>query len=158
MPLRDLLPQMALVENLDIATCNYSFPLLFLFFVSNQIVLTMISHFDWQKIQIELHGIIQFISFSGCLLIVDDFTLFSRIRTNCRAVLFFYKKEGETKKLKSKSLYRSRAGNHFYGIEYEIWADFGPTLCRNKVWIGMKVLQANSIILGTRKLWRIFPI
>ena len=32
------------------------------------------------------------------------------------------------------------------------------SLCRTKVWIGMKVLQANSIILGTRKLWRIFPI
>ena len=32
------------------------------------------------------------------------------------------------------------------------------TLSRNKVWIGIKVLQANSIILGTRKLWRIFPI
>ena len=27
-----------------------------------------------------------------------------------------------------KSLYRSRAGSHFYGTEYEyeIWADFGP--------------------------------
>ena len=23
-----------------------------------------------------------------------------------------------------KSLYRSRAGNHFYGKEYEVWADF----------------------------------
>ena len=32
------------------------------------------------------------------------------------------------------------------------------TLCRIEVWIGMKVLQANSIILGTRKLLRIFPI
>ena len=26
----------------------------------------------------------------------------------------------------SKSLYRSCAGSHFYGTEYEIWADFGP--------------------------------
>ena len=34
----------------------------------------------------------------------------------------------------------------------------GNTLCRSKVWIGMKVLQANSIILGTKKLWWIFPI
>ena len=25
----------------------------------------------------------------------------------------------------SKSLHRSRAGSHFYGTEYEIWADFG---------------------------------
>ena len=25
----------------------------------------------------------------------------------------------------SKSLYRSCAGNHFSGTEYEIWADFG---------------------------------
>ena len=32
------------------------------------------------------------------------------------------------------------------------------TLCRCKVWIGMEFLQADSIILGTRKLWRIFPI
>ena len=26
----------------------------------------------------------------------------------------------------NQSLYRSRAGSHFYGTEYEIWADFGP--------------------------------
>ena len=32
------------------------------------------------------------------------------------------------------------------------------TLCRSKVWIGMKILQANSIILSTKKLWWIFPI
>ena len=25
----------------------------------------------------------------------------------------------------AKSLYRSRAGSHFYGTEYEIWAGFG---------------------------------
>ena len=25
----------------------------------------------------------------------------------------------------SKSLYRSRAGNHFYGTKFKIWADFG---------------------------------
>ena len=25
-----------------------------------------------------------------------------------------------------KSLCRSRAGNHFYGTEYDIWADFWP--------------------------------
>ena len=25
-----------------------------------------------------------------------------------------------------KSLYRSRAGRHFYGTENVIWADFGP--------------------------------
>ena len=30
------------------------------------------------------------------------------------------------KEKKAKSLYRSRAGSHFYGTEYEIWADFGP--------------------------------
>ena len=24
-----------------------------------------------------------------------------------------------------KSLYRSRAGSHFYGTDYETWADFG---------------------------------
>ena len=29
---------------------------------------------------------------------------------------------------------------------------------RCDVWIGMKVLGADSFILGTRKLWRIFPI
>ena len=33
------------------------------------------------------------------------------------------------------------------------------TLCRhNKIRISMKVLQANSIILSTRKLWQLFPI
>ena len=26
----------------------------------------------------------------------------------------------------AKSLYKSRAGRHFYGIENEIWAGFGP--------------------------------
>ena len=26
----------------------------------------------------------------------------------------------------SKLLYRSRAGNHFYGTKFEIWDDFGP--------------------------------
>ena len=28
--------------------------------------------------------------------------------------------------LTPKSLHRSRARSHFYGTEYEIWADFGP--------------------------------
>ena len=32
------------------------------------------------------------------------------------------------------------------------------TLCRSGVWIHMKVLGANSFILGIRKLWRSFPI
>ena len=32
------------------------------------------------------------------------------------------------------------------------------TLCRSRVWKGMKVLRPNSITLGTRKLWWIFPI
>ena len=32
------------------------------------------------------------------------------------------------------------------------------TLCRSKVWIGMKVLRPDSTILGTRKLYWIFPI
>ena len=35
---------------------------------------------------------------------------------------------------------------------------FWCTLCRSKVWIGMKVLGTNSLILGTRKFWQIFPI
>ena len=28
--------------------------------------------------------------------------------------------------MEPKSLYRSHAGSHFYGTEYEILADFGP--------------------------------
>ena len=32
------------------------------------------------------------------------------------------------------------------------------TLCRSGVQIGMKVLGTDSIILGIRKLWRMFPI
>ena len=28
--------------------------------------------------------------------------------------------------LSAKSLYRSRAGSHFHGTGYEIWADLGP--------------------------------
>ena len=26
----------------------------------------------------------------------------------------------------AKSLYKSLAGSHLYGTEYEIWVDFGP--------------------------------
>ena len=33
----------------------------------------------------------------------------------------------------TKSLYRSRAGDHFYGTEYEMWADLGWSL--NKKWL-----------------------
>jgi hypothetical protein len=29
--------------------------------------------------------------------------------------------------MKAKSLYKSRAGRHFYGTENEIWAGFGNT-------------------------------
>ena len=28
--------------------------------------------------------------------------------------------------IQANSLYRSRAGSHFYGTEYQIWAGFGP--------------------------------
>ena len=41
-------------------------------------------------------------------------------------------KDGELVKNVNKTheqshyIYRSRAGSHFYGTEYEIWADFGP--------------------------------
>ena len=34
----------------------------------------------------------------------------------------------------SKSLYRSGTGNHFYGTEYEIWANFGPIGNIEKKW------------------------
>jgi hypothetical protein len=34
----------------------------------------------------------------------------------------------------AKSLYRSCAGSHFYGTEYEIWADFGPVVNTEKKW------------------------
>ena len=33
-----------------------------------------------------------------------------------------------------KSLYRSRAGKHFYGTENEIWAGFGPMVILKKNW------------------------
>ena len=42
-------------------------------------------------------------------------------------------------------------------ITSDEWLDWF-TLCRSRVWISMKVLRPNSIILGTRKLWWIFPI
>ena len=32
------------------------------------------------------------------------------------------------------------------------------TLCRSGVWIGIKVLGADSILLGSRTLWQMFPI
>ena len=34
----------------------------------------------------------------------------------------------------TKSLYRSRAGRHFYGTENEIWAGFGPVGNTEKKW------------------------
>jgi hypothetical protein len=37
--------------------------------------------------------------------------------------------------MESKSLYRSRAGRHFYGTENVIWAGFGPIgTTEKKVW------------------------
>ena len=33
-----------------------------------------------------------------------------------------------------KALYRSHAGSHLYGTEYEIWADFGPIGNSKKKW------------------------
>ena len=37
-------------------------------------------------------------------------------------------------RLESKSLYRSRAGSHFYGTEYEIWTEFRPVGNTEKKW------------------------
>ena len=35
----------------------------------------------------------------------------------------------------AKSLYRSRAGSHFYGTEYDIWAVLGPVCnAEKKIW------------------------
>ena len=34
----------------------------------------------------------------------------------------------------AKSLYRSCGGSHFYGTEYEIWADFWPVVNTEKKW------------------------
>ena len=34
--------------------------------------------------------------------------------------------EGSVSEVRPKSIYRSCGGSHFYGTEYEIWADFGP--------------------------------
>ena len=34
-----------------------------------------------------------------------------------------------------KSIYRSCVGSHYYGLEYEIWADFGLVdNTENKIW------------------------
>ena len=38
-------------------------------------------------------------------------------------------------KFKAKSLYRSHTGSHFYGTEYEIWADLGRSAIQSKkIW------------------------
>ena len=48
---------------------------------------------------------------------------------------------------------------HFQRFRLDVLQLSSPgTLCRSGVWICIKVLGADSIILGTRKLWRMFPI
>ena len=38
----------------------------------------------------------------------------------------FVKVKALRRELRTKSFYIIRTGSHFYGTEYEIWADFGP--------------------------------
>ena len=40
--------------------------------------------------------------------------------------LYIFRRFKYIEVFESKSLYRSRAGRHFYGTENEIWAGFGP--------------------------------
>ena len=47
-------------------------------------------------------------------------------RRGLTLLLLFMGGSNATLELKPKSLYRSRAGRHFYGTENVIWADFGP--------------------------------
>ena len=44
----------------------------------------------------------------------------------------------------TKVIYRSRAGSHFYGTEYDFWADFGPVGNAEKKNVG----QIMSNFLG----------
>ena len=44
-----------------------------------------------------------------------------------------------------KSLYRSRAGRYFYGIENEIWAGFGRVgNTEKKIWVDYKQLLGED--------------
>ena len=66
--------------------------------------------------------------------------------------------------LTSRSTARSTVRNKFWKAFRKTVLTFyedqwlSKALCRSRIWIGMKVLGADSIILGTRKLWRMFPI
>ena len=57
------------------------------------------------------------------------------------------------KHVRPKSLYRSRAGSHFFGIEYEIWADFGLVVNTEKKWADYKQLLrlVTSCFRGQKK-------
>ena len=52
---------------------------------------------------------------------------------------------GTVEDLKAKSLYRSCAGSHFYGTEYEIWADFGLVGRTEKNALGPTVKMSGEI-------------
>ena len=55
----------------------------------------------------------------------------------------------------TKSLYRSRAGSHFCGTEYEIWADFGPVgNTEKKIWADYEQLLRPffSCFRGQKKM------
>ena len=83
-------------------------------------------------------------------------------------VTLFNIQQNTPRKCKDKSKFQNttfwlvaiQKWNNFYFPSFEDFIGKGwvYTLCRSKVWIGMKVLQANSIILSTRKMWWIFPI
>ena len=61
--------------------------------------------------------------------------------------------------LKAKSLYRSRAGRHFYGTENEIWAGFGPVDNTEKqIWGRLWATFEGSffMFLGAKKQFNLF--
>ena len=64
--------------------------------------------------------------------------------------------------LQAKSLYRSHAGSHFYGTEYEIWADFGPVGNTEKKWganyeqLLRAVFSCFKISKKAEKFWEVF--
>ena len=52
-----------------------------------------------------------------------------------------------------KWLYRSRAGNHFYRTEYEIWADFGPVgNIEKKMWADDEQLFSATATIFLKKI------
>ena len=66
-----------------------------------------------------------------------------------------YRQRVSSKVLSAISLYISCAVSHFYGTEYEIWADFGPVGCTENFELGHKVCYSSNYITTSQiRTWQ----